>query len=313
MEIQVVIPAYKPGESLTQLLDRLSSQTVKPDSVYVVNTEKKYWPEGLEDHFSPLKLTHIAREEFDHGGTRRAAAAASSADVLVFMTQDAVPADQYLIEKLTEPFRKDPAVGVVFGRQLARQESGLVEKMYREYNYPEKSYFREKKDLKKYGIKAFFCSNVCAAYRMAAYQMAGGFPEHAIFNEDMVLCSRILEKGFKVCYMSQAKVYHSHDYTWSMQFHRSFDLGVSHAQFPDVFGNVSSESEGIRMVLQNTGKLLKKRELRAAGGLWISSAARYVGYRLGKLHFRLPASWLPGLTMNPDYWNKAKPAGASTD
>ncbi len=309
MKIQVVIPSYKPGRSLERLCDKLSEQTVKPDSIHIVNTEERYWPGELKTRFRPIKVTHISREDFDHGGTRRFAAAVTDADILVCMTQDAMPADPWLIENLVAPFRQDPAIGVTFARQLPRKESGILEKMYRDFNYPSQSYVRDKGDLKKYGIKTFFCSDVCAAYRMDAYRKAGGFPAKAIFNEDMILCSLMLNNGAKVRYCSNARVIHSHDYTCRQQFHRSFDLGVSHAQFPEVFSRVSSEAEGISMVKRNTKALLGSGKIRPAAMLWITSAARYAGYRLGKSYHCLPSSWVLRLTMNPEYWKR----GHTTD
>ena len=48
------------------------------------------------------EVFHIAKKDFDHGGTRQFGAEHSDADVMVFMTQDAVPADEFLVEKLVE-------------------------------------------------------------------------------------------------------------------------------------------------------------------------------------------------------------------
>lgn len=304
MKIQVVIPSYRPGESLGKLCDRLAEQTVRPDSIHIINTDQAYWPSTFQTRFEPVKITQIRKEEFDHGGTRRAAASSTDADILVFMTQDAMPADTHLIENLVKVFRTDEKAGVAFARQLPRNNSTILEKMYRDFNYPSESHVRSREDMRQYGIKTFFCSNVCAAYRMEIYRKTAGFPARAIFNEDMVLCAGILDQGGKVYYCADARVIHSHDYTCRQQFSRSFDLGVSHASFPDVFSRVSSEVEGIHMVTRNTGKLLRSGRIRPALTLWMQSAARYAGYRLGKSYKRLPRSFILKVTMNPGYWRK---------
>ena len=45
--------------------------------------------------------------------------------------------------------------------------------------------------------------------------------------------------GDKVAYVAEAKVIHSHNYTGNQQFHHNFDLAVSQAQHPEVFGRSS--------------------------------------------------------------------------
>ena len=303
MKIEVAVPTYRPGADFAKLLRRLSCQSVKPSMVRVANTDESGWDPAYLSLFPDMQVFHISPEEFDHGGTRRLLADRSKADVLVFMTQDAIPADPYLLERLSAPFRVDPLAGVAFARQLPKEDCRLAEKYYREYNYPARSYMREQKDLPRYGVKTFFCSNVCAAYRMEAYRAAGGFPERAIFNEDMVLCEKLLAMGEKVFYEADARVFHSHNYTCRQQFHRNFDLGVSHACFPEVFQKTHSEGEGIRMVMRNTRRLLMGWHCQEAAFLWAESAARYAGYLLGKKYASLPNGLVRRLSMNPGYWD----------
>ncbi len=69
-----------------------------------------------------------------------------------------------------------------------------VEAYTRIFNYPKESRIKSKEDLPKLGIKTFFCSNVCAAYRKSEYNALGGFPLHTIFNEDMIFASHLLKQ-----------------------------------------------------------------------------------------------------------------------
>ena len=43
MEIDVIIPLYKPGKELFTLLDKLDSQSVPIHEVILLNTEEKYF------------------------------------------------------------------------------------------------------------------------------------------------------------------------------------------------------------------------------------------------------------------------------
>ena len=113
-EIDVVIPVYRPGEELRTLLLRLLRQTVKPAQILLVNTEQELFDERLVQGLGPVRVVHISKKEFDHGGTRRMAASMLDGDYLLFMTQDALPADRDLIRSLLAPFPTIPMTSYRF-------------------------------------------------------------------------------------------------------------------------------------------------------------------------------------------------------
>ena len=109
MKVDVIIPVYGPGNRLLELFDRLGRQTVPVDRLIIMNTEKYLWDkwtETLEPGRLPenLSVYHVTKEEFDHGATRNRGMRFSRADIVVFMTDDAVPADEFLIEKIMYKF-----------------------------------------------------------------------------------------------------------------------------------------------------------------------------------------------------------------
>lgn len=55
----------------------------------------------------------------------------------------------------------------------------------------------------------------------------------------MIYAAKAVEAGYSIAYAADAEVVHSHNYTNGQQFHRNFDLGVSQAEHPEVFGGVS--------------------------------------------------------------------------
>ena len=116
--------------------------------------------------------------------------------------------------------------------------------MTRVYNYPGESCIKSIDDTERLGIKTYFCSDVCAMYRKSVYNKLGGFVRKTIFNEDMIMASKVINSGYNVAYCASARVIHSHSYTCIQQFKRNFDLGVSQKQYHEVFESVSSEKEG---------------------------------------------------------------------
>lgn len=305
MDIDVIIPVYKPGKELFTLIERLENQTVAVRQIILMNTEEKYFEQLVygvrfpEEH-KKVKVYHLSKREFDHGGTRRRGVKKSDASVFVMMTQDAMPADDYLIENLTAPLQGK--VAAAYARQLPNENCNLTERYVRSFNYPEQSCVKSLEDLPKLGIKTYFCSNVCAAYRREVYEELGGFVHHTIFNEDMIYAAGAMKAGWKIAYAADARVIHSHNYTNKQQFHRNFDLGVSQAQHPEVFSGVASESEGKKMVLQTAKYLWGNKMAHKIPALLMQSISKYAGYLLGKRYESLPRSWVLAFSDNKEYW-----------
>lgn len=304
--VDVIVPTYRPGRELWELLERIGRQTVSVNKIILMNTEKGLFEEvfseeELTERFPNLEIHHLTRAEFDHGGTRRRGVALSEAEVFVLFTQDALPADARLLENLIGSLERDE-VAVAYGRQLAKKSSGVLERISREFNYPEESVIKGKADLERLGIKTYFCSNVCAAYRRDVYEKIGGFVEHTIFNEDMIYAAKVVENGYKIRYAAEARVYHAHNYSCLQQFHRNFDLGVSQAQYREVFEKVPSESEGKKLVKTTIKALCRKGRPDVIPYFFFQCAAKYAGYRLGKSYRKLPKRFILWASDNKAYW-----------
>ena len=305
MEVDVLIPVYRPDGKLTELLKRLKMQNYPIHRVILMNTEEKHFPTELTGIWDRVEVYHLAKEEFDHGGPRDRGVRMSTADLVLCMTQDAMPADETLIEELVKPF-DDPKVWAAYARQLPNEDCREVEKYTRSFNYPEQSMVKTKEDLDRLGIKTFFCSNVCAAWRREKYLELGGFVKHTIFNEDMILAGTMIKQGGKIAYCAKAKVIHSHNYSAFQQFHRNFDLAVSQTMYPEVFGGIRSESEGIKLVKKSLSYCIK------IGKPWLmiqvvtQSAGKLLGYKMGQRYRSLPMWLILRCTMSPSFWRGGK-------
>lgn len=307
MTIDIIIPLYKPGKELFALLDRLQDQSVQAENIILVNTEEKYFTQltygtRFFDKYKNVKVYHLSKKEFDHGRTRRMGVGKSNADIFVMMTQDAIPADNLLLERLTGQLKGD--VAVAYARQLPAEDCDIVERYTRSFNYPEESRVKSAEDLPLLGIKTFFCSNVCAAYQRTIYEELGGFVRKTIFNEDMIYAAGAIKAGYRIAYEAQACVVHSHNYTHMQQLHRNFDLGVSQAEHPEIFANIPSESEGMRMVKEVTRYLKKQKQLAKLPHFYVQCFCKYAGFLLGKNYRKLPGKWVLALTSQKDYWKK---------
>lgn len=308
MTIDLIIPTYKPENSFIEMVDKMENQSVALNHLIIMNTEQKYFERltynnRIENKYRDFTIRHLSKKEFDHGRTRNQGVKLSEADYFIMMTQDAMPVDDLLIEKMLKAFKKDPKVAVVYARQVAREDSTEIEKFTRKFNYPDESCVRSKADVDAIGIKAYFCSNVCAMYNRKVFDELGGFLNHAIFNEDMLYAAKAINAGYKVAYAADAEVVHSHNYTNMEYFKRNFDIGVSHAKHPEVFENLNTKGEGMRLVKKTAEHLKKTGNSSKVLGLYITSAYKYLGYRKGLHYSRLSRKALMKNTMNPEYWD----------
>lgn len=301
MRIDVIIPTLRPGKEFEELLKRLESQTVPVHKIVIMNTRSGPFPERLRRAGDKIEVFHLDQKEFDHGGTRNAGVSHTEAEYLLFMTQDALPANAHLVERLAAAF-ENPKVKAAYARQLPREGCRELERYTRSFNYPEQSRIQTKEDLDTLGIKAFFCSNVCAMYERETFLRQGGFVKRTIFNEDMIYAGGLIKSGYEIAYVADAKVIHSHNYSGIKQLQRNFDLGVSQVDHPEIFGGIVSEQEGIRLLKQTALHCMRVRKPWLIFSLVFFTGCKYIGYRLGKHYRRLPKWLVRRCTMNKGYW-----------
>jgi rhamnosyltransferase len=314
--VGVVIPVFCPGQLFHELLRRLARQTHIPEEVVIINTipdprrrgaaqqtEAAELAEEFQTSFPSLTVLEVRQKDFGHGRTRNLGIGHTDTELVLCMTQDALPRDSRLVERLIRAF-DDPAVAAAYARQLPGKRSSVLEAETRIFNYPASSAIKSAEDLNRLGIKTFFCSDVCAMWRRSVYDQTGGFEKNVIFNEDMILAGKMIQNGYRIAYCADAQVYHAHHYSGIRQLHRNFDLGVSQADYPEIFNMASSSREGLRFVRQTTSDLIRSgRGYLIPQFLW-QSGCKYAGYQLGKRYRKLPKRLVSVLTDSPAYWEQ---------
>ncbi len=307
--VDIIIPTYKPDIAFLRLIDSLERQTLLPSRIIIMNTEEEYWDRLIsESGENPLQrydniiVRHLGKRDFDHGGTRNEGVALSDADFFLMMTQDAHPRDNLLVARLAKALDSD--VAAAYARQYPRSDCNLAERYSRKFNYPNEPMKKTQADLGRLGIKTYFCSNVCAMYRRDIFDRIGGFTNRTIFNEDMVYAGTACQQGYAICYVPEAGVIHSHNYTCMQQFHRNFDLGVSQADHPEIFGAVKSETEGKKMVRQTISHFRHIGKAYLIPHYVVMCGCRFLGYRLGKNYKKLPKRLRVAFASNKEYFYK---------
>lgn len=298
--IAVVIPVLNGAAFLPRLLGSLSTQTLKHD-VLVVDSDSCDASVEIALRFE-ARVDHIARETFNHGGTRQMMVDRyPQYDVYIFLTQDVYLPDSTSLSSLVEWLEKTE-IGAVFGRQLPHSDATLWAEHARSFNYPAEVCIKSFEDRGQLGIKTPFISNSFAAYRRDSLLSVGGFPEDVILAEDMFVAARLLIAGWKVAYAADACCHHSHNYTLLEEFRRYFDQGVFHSRetwIREYFGTTGGE--GVRYV----GSELRFLGLKRLS-LWpvsiLRNACKFFGYHCGMRETSIPKILKPKLSMHPGFW-----------
>ncbi|WP_296272218.1 glycosyltransferase family 2 protein [Pseudomonas sp. UBA6323] len=302
MRVALIIPTRNAGAHLDRLLPALAMQTLQPDEFLVVDSASR---DDTVARFrgAGARVEVIDPSQFNHGGTRRWASEQVDADALIYLTQDAIPANAGTFANIIADLHGKADIGVAYGRQLPHPDAGLLGAQSRRFNYPPQSRTKRMSDAPELGIKTCFSSDSFSAYRRDALVAVGGFPEDVIGSEDAYVAARMLLGGYAVRYAATAEVYHSHDYSVLEEFRRYFDIGVFYGRerwIRQAFG--SAGGEGMRYVKAEMAAL------RAAGCLYrlpevfLRSAMKLAGYRLGQKEMSLPSTFKRRVSMFSGYW-----------
>lgn len=305
MKVTLFIPTLNAGEKWPLVLQQLKDQSY-PVSKKVIIDSGSTDDTMKGNNTTGFEVIHIDKKDFDHGGTRQMAVERfPDADIFVFLTQDAILANGMAIENMVKAFENNPTLGMVYGRQLPHKGAKELESHARLFNYPAFSQVRGMEDVGKYGIKTISCSNSFAAYRKTAFQEAGGFPSGTILGEDVIIAGNMLLKGWKMAYLADAQVFHSHDYTIKEEFKRYFDIGVFHSTnswILEKFGR--AESEGFKY-LKSEFAYIWKTNIWVLPKAGLSVFAKLLGYKIGLIHHKLPQRLNQLFSMHRAYWNQS--------
>lgn len=302
LRISVIIPTLNGAEVLSQLLAEIDRQRVPVSEILVVDSSSD---DGSAQRARQLgaKVITIARADFDHGATRSMAAREAKGEYILFFTQDALPTGPDLIGDLLGPLLKDPTIALSYGRQLPKPGASLAATALRAFNYPERSTVHGFSERARLGLKTVFVSNSCAAYRSSALKEVDYFPKDLIFGEDTCTAGRLLQKGYKIAYVAEAAVWHSHNYSLAEELRRSFDIGVLHSSEPWLLTTYGrAEGEGLRYIRSELAMIMEQGKIGLLPLFFFRNLTKFIGYKLGSKYDALPQWLVPRLSMNRRWW-----------
>lgn len=278
MKIITIIPILNPCDNFFKSnIPILKNQNIENDIV-LINSGSK-----IKDDIN-YKVIDIDKNNFNHANTRNIALE-FDADYYLFMTQDAMPYDNMLMQSLLNPLEKNPNTVISYARQLPYENAHITEQFARNKNYPKKSILKSKKDIVSLGIKTYFSSNSCAMYKANYFKTSKGFKKDLNFGEDMEFTARAILNEKEVAYCAEAKVYHSHIYSISSLYCRYFYIGNFFKQNSWIQKSLenanSTEKTGVSQAIEEL-KFVTTNQPTAFFKSIIFILTKYIGYKAGK-------------------------------
>ena len=147
------------------------------------------------------KVTHIKKSDFTFGRSLNVGCAASSGDILVFISAHCIPVNETWLQNLIKPLLSGEC-DYTYGAQV-----GLPNITRFSESQVFAHYYKSVSDLQQDG---FFCNNANAATRRDTWQKYK-FDEFVTGLEDMVLGKAIVASGGQIGYVADAAVTHIHE------------------------------------------------------------------------------------------------------
>lgn len=304
MKVSVIIPTYNAGQILRQIYLKIEKfSSIDQGEIIVIDSSSN---DGSLDFLQNenVQIISIPKSEFNHGGTRNLAAKKATGDILVYLTQDAVPANEDSIDNLIKPLIQNKDVGMSYGRQLPHNNADVFGAFAREFNYPNVSQVKTIKDKDRLGIKTVFVSNSFAAYRKDSLEQVGGFPTNTILSEDTYVAAKMIKNDLSIAYVAEASVYHSHNYSILEEFKRYFDIGVFYGREKWILEDFAqAEGEGAKFAINQLRYIIKSKKYHLVPSFFSRNFMKLAGYRLGIHEEKLPLNVKKNLSMHKQYWN----------
>jgi rhamnosyltransferase len=304
--ISVVIPVRNGGDDLRRCLEAIAAQRVADEiEVVVVDSSSSDGSAELAERMG-ARVHVIPVEQFNHGWTRNLGAELARGETLVFTSQDAYAADEQWLAKLTAPLA-DEKVGGAYGRQVAHREARPPEVYFMDFLYGPDARTQEAAGPEELSMDTVLFSNVTSAIPRRVFERFP-FVDDIVMTEDQEWSRRVLLAGYRIAYVADAVVRHSHPYTVREAFKRFFDSGASAERAYMPAGGAGQSAVRRNALAYGRGELAWL--WRSGHRRWIPYAvlyegAKFVGLQLGARHERIPVALKKRLSASPAYWERA--------
>ena len=246
LNISIIIPTYNAGHQFEKMVELLKNQKIDGNiEIIVVDSGSKDITREICVS-KEITLIEISNSDFSHSFARNLGAEKSNGDILVFMTQDALPSSHDWLKKLVEPIVSEEITAV----SCAESCPEGTDLYYRICSFNHSKYvgFFDKDVVGSISKcndvdslrKNSSLNDVSCAIRKDIFMK---YRYRFDYAEDLDLGVRLIKDGYKIKILSNLYTIHGHNRNSDYYLKRSL---VESKTFPKIFEAVEShENEEI--------------------------------------------------------------------
>jgi rhamnosyltransferase len=289
--------SYNEGWALKGTLEALRQQTFQDYELIVIDSGSTDDSEELIRRAAPAHFIGIQPHEYNPSRVMNLGMRLAQSNSVVFLNADATPVDAHWLAPLVRALQA-PDVAAVFGRQVPRPDCVAV--FASDYDHC----FGPARASAKWD---HFFSMVSSGIRKDLWAPRG-FNEAMQYSEDDEYTRWARAQGYRVVYVPESVVTHSHNYTPAQAAKRSFGEGRALAAMWDGDPGKFNFPRTVLLGCLNDARrdfafCLREGRLRewphALRIRWVQRRARLEGFRVGWDVYRAAPD-----TVHPPVWTR---------
>jgi rhamnosyltransferase len=282
--ITVVMRSYNDAALLPQTLGALDAQEGVTTTLLVFESASSDGSKEIFERHGYDRIVHLDPGTYHSASVLNQGTEWAETELVAYVNSDAIMMSRHVLRRLADAILADERCGGAFCKQIVRPDATPMTRL---------DYFIAFENRHELGAYADKMSLVCSMIRRSAW-LTNRFDPALTFSEDYVWSHRAQLQGWRLCYVPDAVVEHSHNYSQRELYRRHF--GDS-AALASIRGEAPSPDplRGLlvpwtKRCLRDTWRLARMGALEAAWRLpayrWPMLLGEWHGARAGWQHFR---------------------------
>lgn len=282
--ISVVIPTLDAGRAFGTTLHRLTRQGRVADEILVVDGGSHDVTRHIVSQFAEVRWVDSGVRPGPRAWNH--ACAAGQGDLIVFLSQDALPTDETWLEQLIAPM-KNPAIAAAYGRQQIPSLADPIGAFRFRRRFPRESHQRRACFGDPVTLDSLHFSIANAVLRRSVWRGIR-FNEHLPIVAEREWARQVLFASYTVAYAPEAAVERTASRSLKAAFREGLLGGWTAEYLGPETGTLYPEAE--HFVRAAAWNLLRRLRLDQIPYLALEDASKRYGYKFGRRLHRLAPS-----------------------
>lgn len=277
--ITIAMPTRNAGDQFTRTLEAVMIQRYEGEIEYIALDSGSTDGTLERLHAAGVRVITMPTNEFDWGLARNRMFEEARGEIVVNLSQDAIPANDDWLTKLLAPL-DDNSIAVSCGGSIPDPD-----RTFRQFQWEKNGYYYFTREIKKFtdqfgkGLSFANC-----AVRRSAWEQLGIGPQAT--GEDFQFQKRLVAAGQTIAFPDDAPVLHHHNYALRALWRRCRNEGLALRTLGcpyneiDLVADLASLPKYIQYLRE-----LRRRSLQSPAELlfpWLRPIAVYAGSRFAR-------------------------------